>query len=337
MEEHHHEEHKEKKKPRKRLKKYRIWQIVSLVLGLIIIVLFFKVRNCGVTGNVLAADAAGEKVINYINNNLGVTASLVGVEEEGDLYNVGISVNGQNFNSYVTKDGKFLFPQAIDMDVQQRQTATNQEAATEVPKSDKPNVELFVMSHCPYGTQAEKGILPVVDLLGDKIDFNVRFVYYAMHGQTEIDEETRQYCIQKEQQDKFTDYLACFLKGGDSETCLTESGVDISKLNLCMAQTDRQFGISEKVADRSTWLSGRYPLFDVDKELNERYGVGGSPTLIINGETVSSGRDPAAYLSVVCSAFNEEPEECSEELSSESLSPGFGYESGSGSSGGSCS
>ncbi|MBU3941884.1 MAG: hypothetical protein KKF74_03150, partial [Nanoarchaeota archaeon] len=49
-----------------------------------------------------------------------------------------------------------------------------------MPKKDKPEVELFVMSHCPYGTQIEKGMLPVARLLGDKIDFNIRFCSYAM-------------------------------------------------------------------------------------------------------------------------------------------------------------
>jgi len=60
-----------------------------------------------------------------------------------------------------------------------------------------PRVELFVMSHCPYGLQVEKAILPAVKLLGDRIKFNVRFCNYAMHGKAEIDEELLQYCIQK--------------------------------------------------------------------------------------------------------------------------------------------
>ncbi len=41
------------------------------------------------------------------------------------------------------------------------------------------------MSYCPYGTQAEKGILPVVALLGDKIDFKLRTVHYVLHGDKE--------------------------------------------------------------------------------------------------------------------------------------------------------
>jgi len=49
------------------------------------------------------------------------------------------------------------------------------------------------MSYCPYGTQIEKGILPVINALGNKIKFSLKFVDYAMHGKKEIDENSRQY------------------------------------------------------------------------------------------------------------------------------------------------
>ena len=75
-----------------------------------------------------------------------------------------------------------------------------------VEKRETPEVDLFVMAYCPYGTQTEKAFLPVLELLGDKIDFNLRFVYYAMHGKKELDEQLRQYCIQKEQKSKKRTY-----------------------------------------------------------------------------------------------------------------------------------
>ena len=185
-------------------------------------------------------------------------------------------------------------------------------------------MELFVMSHCPYGTQMEKGILPVVDLLGNKIDFEVKFVYYAMHGKDEVNEQTRQYCIQEEQNDKYTAYLSCFLKAGNTDACLAEAKVDNSKLQSCVNATDKKFDISKNFNDQSSWLSGRFPLFNTHKADNEKYGVAGSPTLVINGAQASAGRDPASLLRAVCGAFNEAPAECSQTLSSASPAPGFG-------------
>jgi hypothetical protein len=62
----------------------------------------------------------------------------------------------------------------------------------------------------------------------------------------------------------------------------------------------------------------------VDKEDVEKYGVQGSPTLVINGETVQAGRDSASILAAICSAFNEPPAACKTELSSTPPAPGFG-------------
>ena len=105
----------------------------------------------------------------------------------------------------------------------------NAGGGTETPavvKSDKPKVELFVMSYCPYGLQMEKAFLPVMDLLKDKADLSVKFVSYAMHEKKEIDENTRQYCIEKEQTSKFTAYLKCFTGKDDYKACLQSTGVN---------------------------------------------------------------------------------------------------------------
>ncbi len=203
-----------------------------------------------------------------------------------------------------------------------------------MPKKEKPEVNLFVMSYCPYGTQMEKGILPVLRLLGDKIDFNMRFVYYAMHGETEVNEQTLQYCIQKEYNEKYLDYLECFLNEGNTEECVEE--VELSgKLDTCIEETDAEFKITEKLNDQSTWM-GNYPPFDVDKELNEKYGVRGSPSLVINDVVASTSRNPASLLDAICTGFKDKPSECSEELSSENPSAGFGFSETSSSSSGSC-
>jgi len=204
-----------------------------------------------------------------------------------------------------------------------------------MPKMEKPVVDVFVMSHCPYGTQIEKGILPVLRLLGDKIDFNMRFVYYAMHGETEVNEQTLQYCIQKEYNDKYLDYLECFLKEGKTDECVEEVRLN-GKLDECIAQADEEFSITENLNDESKWSGGRFPLFNVDKELNEKYGIRGSPGLVINGVVASASRDPASLLDAICTGFIEKPEECSEELSSTNPSRGFGYEETGSASTGSC-
>jgi len=305
------------------------WIVSTFVLGILIIVLLIGSFS-GITGKVVSEEKAGQAIMDFANSQ-GLDATLVSSEKDGSFYKVTISIEGNDVPVYVTKDGKYFTSSLIPLTSEEDTSDTSdnsQTTTTEVPKSDKPIVELFVMSYCPYGTQSEKGILPAVELLRDKIDFNLRFVYYAMHPSSgEVEENLRQYCIQKEQESKLNDYLACFLDKGDSSSCLTETGVNQAQLNSCTKKADLEFDISKNKNDKSSWLSGSYPLFNIDKELNEKYNVAGSPTLVINGVQVSSARDPASYLEAICSSFTEgnAPTECDNQLSSTAYGAGFGY------------
>ncbi len=212
---------------------------------------------------------------------------------------------------------------------QPSQSPTAQNANQSVPKKDVPDVEVFVMSYCPYGLQMEKGILPVAELLGSKINFQLKFVDYAMHGQKEVDENLRQYCIQKEGFVKLNNYLSCFVKQSDVNSCLSTAKIDSAGLTSCISQTDAQFKINDKVADKSQWRTTQFPPFDIYQADNTKYSVQGSPTLVINGTLVQSSRDPQSLLDLICSGFSNQPNECKQKLSSTTPSPGFGEGTGS--------
>jgi len=286
----------------------------------------------------LTMEEAKTKVADFINKNLveaGNEVTVAEVTEEDGLYKLKINMkNGQEIFSYISKNGKNFYPQAMQIEEVENQAnagantgdnSANQPAATTVSKkSDKPVVEAFVMSYCPYGTQIEKGIIPVAETLGDKIDFKIKFVSYTMHGQKENDENLLQYCIDKEQPTKFFGYLKCFLKdSAKSVECLKSSGVDTKKTDSCIASTKKQFNVEGTN-------------FDVQKADNDKYGVQGSPTLVINGEEIQSARDSASLLKTICSAFNSAPKECETQLSSAAPAPGFGEGTASGSTDASC-
>jgi hypothetical protein len=194
-----------------------------------------------------------------------------------------------------------------------------------VPQTEIPSIELFVMSHCPYGTQIEKGILPVLELLGDKIDFELKFVNYAMHGKVELDEQLTQYCIQENEPQKLTSYLKCFLEEGESDPCLLSSEINTAVLDTCVKETDSEYEVTALYEDESTWKNGVYPQFNVHLEENESYRIKGSPMLVLNRVIVNSERDPNSLLATICSGFENQPEECTQKLSSDVPVPGFGY------------
>lgn len=301
------------------------------------------------TAKKITVDEAKVMATNFINNNLvakGSEVTIKEVVEENGLYKTVVSMqNGQEVISYLSLDGKQFFPQVMDIAATEKQntektaqadTATAQQE-TVVTKTAKPVVEVFVMSYCPYGTQIEKGIIPVAQTLGNKVDLKIKFCDYAMHGKVELDENLTQYCIQKNEPTKYLAYLQCFLSVADkSAACLAETKIDTKRLATCVKETDSTYKVTEKFNDKTTWSNGQFPGFEVEKADNTKYNVGGSPTLVVNGQTVSSGRDSASLLKTICSAFDKQPTECAKVLSSEAPAPGFGGGTTTGTSAGGC-
>src|SRR3989344_198028 len=293
-----------------------LWVTSTIVLAVLCIILLFFAFKGGMTGNVISEGEIGEKALGFFNTQLSkAPGTLNSVKEVSGIYKVVVSAGGKNIPLYFTKDGKFIYPGSELMPVTEATGDTTNQPSQQVSKSDKPKVELFVMTYCPYGTQAENGMIPVLNLLGDKIDGKIRFVHYFMHGDKEEKETYTQLCIREEQSGKYLSYFECFLEDGDSARCLAETGIDTTKLSSCIQSKAKDYYAS-------------------DSALSNDYGVQGSPTLVINGHEVSSGRSSSALLAAICSAFNNEPSECNEEVSSQDHAPGFGYAGAGSHSGG---
>jgi len=316
--------------------------IIIVILVLVIAggsFVFWQVKQGKINLPVLPISARGNKLgaeaIDFINKNLlapGTTASLISITNEGSVYKIKLKIGDQEPEVYVSKDGKFLFTAAFK--IEKAEVSASPSPSQEIPRAEKPNVKLFVMSYCPYGLQMEKAYLPVYQLLKNKVDFEIDFVDYIMHKKQELDENLRQYCIQDQNKEEFAKYLDCFAKTGKIDSCLNQTSINQAKLSTCIVNTDDQFKITSQYNDKSTWVNGQYPKFDIHKDLNEQYSVQGSPTVIINEKIVStSERSPEAFKNLVCQSFNNPPEECSQTLSTNTPAAGIGSGTGSSNSG----
>jgi len=283
------------------------WMISTIVVGLLLI---FSITGSSVS---VSEETVKSNALNFLNSKVEGTVVIGSISNEGSYYELMITYDGNQIPVQVTLDGNYLMTGLVPIGegaVVPSQPNTPSQPQ-DIPKSDKPVVELFVMTHCPYGTQAEKGYIPTIVALDDKIDSSVKFVHYFLHD-PEYTETPVQICIREEQRAKFNAYLKEFLVEGDSSTALEKVGIDETMLDDC--------------------IENRYEdYYATDSALSESYGVKGSPTLVINGLIVQSGRSAEAYLKTICSAFNNAPSECETlDLDSASPSPGFGYGTTSG-------
>ncbi|MBU4246166.1 MAG: GILT family protein, partial [Nanoarchaeota archaeon] len=218
----HHEAHKKSVSNDAKQGKNKIpfWPALSAVLAALLLISLFSGQtvssNAPGASKSLDAQQFSLNMKNFIQESLTQNAAEVAIEnltEENGLYKFSVMIDGKLAAlSYATKDGALLFPQVLDVaKVAEQAKQIKESGATEAPpvqaaiKSDKPIVQLFVMSQCPYGVQAENAIKPVLDTLKDKISFELRFIanqkadgtFSSLHGQAEVDENVRQLCAAK--------------------------------------------------------------------------------------------------------------------------------------------
>jgi hypothetical protein len=248
------------------------------------------------------------------------------------VYKINFLYQNTTVPIFVTRDGKYAGSLSLlpdDKNQTQSQNQTNQPAA-EVPKSDKPTVELYVFTYCPYGLQMEKAMIPVANLFKNKIDFKIRQIG-AMHGEFEKVEAERQLCIEKNYPTKFLQYVSAFALDSSIGSCSGDATCLASKLTALYSK----FGIDGKKI-YSCMASEGESLYQAEVDNSGQKGVSGSPTVLINGVDAQLTRNADAIKSAICSAFNTAPTECSQQLSTASPSPGFGEQTSGSSSAASC-
>lgn len=276
-----------------------------------------------------------ESSIEYINTTIlsgGTTASLVSVSEESGVVKMRANIGGTEYDLYATKDGKFLFPEAINMAPKEADNSSNTEAVKKtcesLEKSENPELQAFVVSQCPYGLQMQRVLAKVIEGI-PSLASNIKVRYMgtvsngtlsSMHGEEEAQENMRQICIREEQASKYWKYVSCYMQAGKTDNCLASTGVDTAKLNACVADSGRGLAYAKTDADLTT-----------------QYSIKGSPTLIVDGAEVSEfdfgGRTAESVKSIICCSMTDQPQSCSAELDTSSAASSFStsYTSSSGS------
>jgi len=298
------------------------WKVLCGILAIIVIALLvYMFLGKGITGNVISENDANTKIVDYLNSKTGGGVTPVSTKDIGNLYEITVSYQGNNVPVYVTKDGGYFVQGAIPItgDVINTDTDTNQDAPQDVVKSDKPVVEAFIFSYCPYGLQFEKALFPVYDLLKNKADINIVAIG-AMHGEYEKIETLRQISIE---QLYGKDKLFSYLKEFDINVDISSCRGDDACLNKYLPNIYKKLSI-DKTKIESYMKSGAEKFYQEQNTRASGLGIGGSPTFVINGAQVNVGRNPEAIKKAVCEAFNTAPSECTQILSTASASAGFG-------------
>jgi len=281
------------------------WILSTFVIGTLALILLGMIVFGGITGNVVSHDKVTDNLISYAKAQ-GYDLVVTDISEESGLYKLNVEIDGSPTSLYMSKDGAKIVSGLIPIVSSTPSSSTS----TEVPKTDKPNVELYIWSYCPYGVTALGPFSEVASLLKNSADFKVR-LYYAGHGDHEVEQNKIQACIQKIAPDKYWAYAKAFATDIYTK-CSGDVACDLKESTALM----NSLGIDSAAVLSCVKTDGE-ALTEADYNLAGENGVTGSPTLMINGVIVSAARNAEAYKSAVCAAFNNAPSECSQTLNSD--------------------
>jgi predicted DsbA family dithiol-disulfide isomerase len=168
--------------------------------------------------------------------------------------------------------------------------------------------DLYVMSQCPYGVQAENAFKDVVAKFGSDLDFHVDYIgqksptgdLSSMHGPNEVKGDSIQVCAQKYAPTKWFDLILC--QNANSKEVATNG-------DSCA----KQVGIAyDKIAACAEGAEGK-ELLAASFKRSEDKGARGSPTMMINGNKYEGGRKPTDIMKAICNAATgKKPAGCSD-------------------------
>ena len=272
------------------------WQIISIVLALLLIISIF---TGGLKFNFNKSNT-GKDVVDYLNNYLlagqGIKASFSEISEESGLYKIKLDVGGRTFDSYATKDGKLLFPSAVDLTQKPTLPTAQPQEKVEVSADDDPvkgdkNAPVTIIEfsdfQCPFCGKFYKETLPEIDEKYIKTG-KAKLVYrdYPL-GSHEFAQKAAEAAECADEQGKFWQYHDKLFENQDALTIdnlkryARDTGLSASKFNDCLD-------------------SSRYK-DEVNKDLKdgESYGVSGTPAFFINGNLISGAQPFSAFEQVI--------------------------------------
>ncbi|MBN2714303.1 MAG: thioredoxin domain-containing protein [Deltaproteobacteria bacterium] len=173
-------------------------------------------------------------------------------------------------------------------------------------RSDRPNqLELFMMSQCPYANKAVLAMKTInkafkkdpdiqlkLHFIGSEVDGELR----SMHGESEVEEDMRLLCVQKEYPDDFLNYATCRAKNFKND-----------KWKKCAKGKIKGASIASCVQNEGE------NLLRADFKQADALGITASPTWIANGRHQFSGITPKKIQENYCIA-NPGQQGCSKSL-----------------------
>ena len=285
------------------------WRTISGVL-LILLVVAVYTNGFNFTGaatidaSITQIDAE-DTILDYVNNNLlqpPFTATVESSEELDNLFKITLDVAGQEIDSYITKDGKFFFPQGFDLeaplDLEAPETELVEVSVDDDPMKGDLNAPVTIIEfseyQCPFCKKyVDETYQKIMEEYVDtgKVRYIFRDFPLGFHP------NAKPAAIASEcahEQGKFWEYHDLLFENQNSlnlenyKKWAVDLGLDTEQFNGCLDSEKYKKEVEKDLAD------------------GQSYGVSGTPAFFVNGKMISGAQPFAAFKQAIEEALQSE-------------------------------
>ncbi|MBN2493271.1 MAG: transporter substrate-binding domain-containing protein [Deltaproteobacteria bacterium] len=165
-------------------------------------------------------------------------------------------------------------------------------------RAGQVEVELYVMSKCPFAIQVEKTMAEVLARFGSELRFQMDFIgrvkpdgtLTSMHGESEVRGDLIQICAQSHAPDRFLELVNCM---NEQFRQIPDGWQD------CARRLGLQVGAIAECADSAEGTA----LLQESFRRSEARGARGSPTIYFGGRPHRGGRSETDFSRAICETF----------------------------------
>jgi len=285
------------------------------VVGIIVIGVLVFANNSG--GNFSffgifgsSSEKIAQKAVDYINNNglSSTPASLVSFSEESGLIKIKIKIGPNEFDSYVTKDGKLLFPQVINMggsnlgegDENQLSESSDQQQSIRSFSITRENhilgnfdAPITLVEFSDFQCSFCARLYPTLKKIEQDYKGKVRLVYKHFLLSFQYSQKAAEASECAAEQGKFWEYHDKLFENAQDYSVdnfkkwAKELGLNSEKFNNCLD--------SEKFVQK----------IQADSQEGREKGVSGTPATFINGQLVSGAQPYESFKEIIDSLLSQ--------------------------------
>lgn len=286
------------------------WMVSTFVLGVFfLIALFVATTSTGsIGGSVISSDEVGQKVLTALNTQTGGGVTLGSVAQEGGLYKVMVTYQGDSVPVYATLDGTKLAFQVIALDGSD--TALPPTNTGNVPSNKPVVIDETQLQNAPFKGKVDAPVT-IVEFSDFQCPFCERFYSDAYK---QIDEQYvktgkvklvfAQFPLSfHDQAQKAAEASLCVQaqKGNDGfwkmHDKLFDNQADLSVENF--KKWARELGIDGARFDRCLDNGDLESRVNAELAYGQSLGVSGTPTAFVNGVSVVGAQPFSAFKQVI--------------------------------------